>query len=243
MKLWQAKWCPQQHLCHLTIYSSTKFIWLEQSKQFCLKHHQQQRIHLPKLHLLFSITRRRKKLSRNAKTQKGRSVNAMPYSRSSLEFKRQYFPQYKGIFSKCCYFHWIKEIVTSAKIRDQPCENTHIENFHLFSYDEMQVQTTRNQTLISLALLLLSTHIPLKMLLSVCPVLSIRTSSRLTAFSKSSSTHCKAVYHKNHKTLTGWEMKILYPSPFHFIIRERKVTNYHTPSTLNLEGTKYLLKS
>lgn len=145
MKLWQAKWCPQQHLCHLTIYSSTKFIWLEQSKQFCLKHHQQQRIHLPKLPLLFSITRRRKKQGKNAKTQKGRWVNAMPYSRSSLVFKRQHFPQYKGIFSKCYYIHWIQEIVTSAKTRDQPCENSYIENFHRLPYDEMQIQTTETR--------------------------------------------------------------------------------------------------
>lgn len=87
MKLWQAKWCPQQHLCHLTVYSSTKFIWLEQSKQFYLKHHQQGRIHLPKFHLLFSINRKGKKISRNVKTQKGRAVNAVPYySRSSLVF-------------------------------------------------------------------------------------------------------------------------------------------------------------
>lgn len=87
MKLWQAKWCPQQHLCHLTVYSGTKFIWLEQSKQFCLKHHQQEKIHLPKLHLLFSINRKTKKISRNVKTQKDRSVKAvLYYSRSSLVF-------------------------------------------------------------------------------------------------------------------------------------------------------------
>lgn len=71
-------------------------------------------------------------------------------------------------------------------------------------------------------------HIPLKILLSVFPMLSVRTSNRLTAFSKSSSTDHRAVYHKNHKTLTGLrnENSVSFSISFHYQAQEGHKLSY-----------------
>lgn len=41
-----------------SVYSTTKSIWLEVSKQFCFKCHQQERNQLPMLYLLCHISRK-----------------------------------------------------------------------------------------------------------------------------------------------------------------------------------------
>lgn len=91
---------------------------------------------------------------------------------------------------------------------------------------------------------LLSTCISPEILVSGHPVLCIRKSNRLTAFSEDQLNNHRAVYHKNHKILTGLRNEnsgIL----LHFISLSGKGRSQIDciPSTLNLEDIKYLLKT